>query len=124
MGWKRLSGVQKQILVDTFPILRMTSFPIRNILPPPDNVYEWMTMCGPLIGSFCCDIDVVMGTFCRRDDNHWSPFTESTFHVPCLDYCTKHNAITKPWAASPPTHITCCTISVSFIQNTDQNCFQ
>lgn len=76
-----------------------------------------MTICGPLIGSFCCDIDVVMGTFCRRDDNHWSPFTESTFHVPCLNYCTKHNAITKPWAASPPTHITCCTISVSFIQN-------
>lgn len=68
-------------------------------------------MCGPLIGSVCCDIDVVMGAFFRRDDNHWSPFTESTFHFPCLDYCTKHNVITKPRAASPPRYITCCIIS-------------
>lgn len=52
--------------------------------------------------------------FCRRDDNHWSPFTESTFHFPCLDYCTKHNVITKPRAASPPKHRTCCIIRLLY----------
>lgn len=78
-------------------------------------LYEWMIICGLFIGLFCCDIDVVMGIFCWRDDNYWLLFIESIFYVFCLDYCIKYNVIIKFWVVLLLIYIICCIILVLFI---------